>query len=164
MSDHMLPLFFVAVLATLNAGVEPLRPTDASMIAIFQQHESDFDALVEMVESDRKALPPNTLRADLSGFKAAGIKPSRLEHYRHILSRLGAIRFDYFPLSKGIYVELWIVGLSISSSSKSFLYLPSGDPGQLVDDTDHYIPQDDEYPTEIDRRINGNWFIHFDAS
>jgi len=134
------------------------------MIATFRSHEADFDSLVAMLDSDRKLLPAAALPMGLDGLEAAGVDKARVEAYRGILVRIGATGFRFFPKYGNISLLVSALGLGPSGSTKSFFYVASGDAYHIVADIDHYIPKPDEYPVEIDRRIKGKWFIHYDAT
>lgn len=142
------------------------HPSDRRMLAEFQAHRSDFERLRAMFQEDRQLerVAPSFFRStgghapdDVRGRDA--VVEDRVAAYRALFSQLG--------LSSGIggTADKQVIefirstrGLSVSGSSKGFLYA-AVPPEPVVPDLDHYRSVDDRSHTAY-RHIDGHWYLY----
>jgi hypothetical protein len=164
----VLSLFVVAPLVlVLLAGHTAARgshPTDEELTARFLSHESDFEALAHVLDSDRGRLPPGTESADLADFVHAGADSARMGQYKALLARIGATNFRYWPRSGNLSVPVPKTGSNFAATRKSYAYLSREEQQPLL----HHQTYASRGPgvswVTGGYHIKGRWFIHHDGT
>lgn len=151
------------------------HPTDAALVERFQRHKRDLNQLVQMFEADKGLgrVGDSFTRPDDPG--RVGVSTQRIQKYRQLCGRVGAsaciegydATFDrlYGPVQPGrteVKNPIWIhvsgLGLSVSGSTKGFLY-SKAPPFEVVADLDRISSS--RSGTWI-RHIEGPWYLYFD--
>jgi hypothetical protein len=158
---------FVAVPAAIVAlsGYSAARgnhPTDEELTARFLSHEADFQALIQMLDSDRRRLLLADGPFDLGDFEAAGA--ARTGDYKVLLAKIDAINLRYFPRSGNVVLPVAQSGEHFADTKKSYLYLSREQPQPLLDHSSYAWRGPGIYFVTGDRRIKGQWFIHHDGT
>ncbi len=147
----------VAVATLIALPLPGPHPTDDDMIRDFTQHRQGYTTLLRMFEEDPKLGRLGDLAGDWPENPAdAGVDSARLARYRALMRDLGV---ESLERSKGrVLFIMSTYGLSVSGSSKSYLYSDTP-PAPLVGDTE----RDADGPTgEVYRHIEGNWYIVYE--
>jgi hypothetical protein len=160
------------------AGCERARvvhPGDAELLERFRSHREELEALVRMFEEDAGLgrVGANFTRPEDPG--RVGVSAQRIREYRRLCAAVGApdciegydATFDrlYGAVEPGrseskdpIWIHLSGLGLSISGSSKGFVYSPN--PSfPVVADLDLVSPT--RSGTWL-RRIEGAWYLYYE--
>ena len=166
--DVLVLSLFVAVplVLVLIAGHTAIRgghPTDEELTARFLSRESDFQALVHRLDSDRGRLPPGTESVDLADLVQAGADAARMGDYEGLLRRIGATDFRYFPASGNLTVLVSEPGDPRAATRKSYSYLAREEPQRLLHPRAYASHGPAVYFAPADHRIKGRWFIHRDG-
>jgi hypothetical protein len=140
------------------------HPTDAEMLAHFQQQRAALDAQVLSIKQDAKlerVAPDFTRPEDLN---AAGVTPERIAEYR---SRLRAAGLTHGFSHYGNAIEFIVStrGLAISGSAKSFVFAEAPDPDATIvnGDLDAAFAASPEKSVLLRRQIDGNWWLQLDT-
>jgi hypothetical protein len=121
------------------------HPTDEELIARFLSHQADFQALVTLLESDRRGAAAAT-------------------NYEVVLARIGARSFRYFPESGNVVLPVAESAEHLGNSTKSYVYLSRDDPQPLLYHRSYGWRGPGVYLISGDRRITGQWFIRHDQT
>lgn len=156
-------LWLVIVVAL--AGCGPVHPRDAQLLERFTEHRAALEQLVRMFEGDEGLgrVGPDFTRPEDPG--RVGVSARRIEEYRRLCAAVGADNcIEGYDARSRLKDPIWIhvsaSGLSISGSSKGFLY--STNPAsefEMVPDLDLVSPQSSG--TWV-RHIEGPWYLYFD--
>lgn len=154
-----------AILVVL-AGYSVFRvspPTDEELTARFLSHQADFQALVTLLESERRRLPLGPGPFDLAD---AGASTARAGKYEALLARIGARSVRYFPESGNVVLPVAESAGHLGKSTKSYLYLSHDDPQPqpLLYHRSYGWRGPGVYLISGDRRITGQWFIRHDRT
>lgn len=158
------------------------HPSDDAMIANFDDHREEFEALRLMMQEDKQLR-----RVDYDHFKPedltlAGITAERLEQYRALCKKLGLERGVEALSDDATRIALMAScrGLSISGSCKTYVWLiepPVPMEGRaIVTDLDAYVRKRKEerssyfkahkrvMPGHANayRHIEGNWYLQYE--
>jgi hypothetical protein len=154
----------VLVLLAGLAAARGSHPTDEELTARFLSHESDFEALTHMLDSDGGRLPPGTVSADLADVVHAGAGRARMGDYEVLLARIGATDFRYFPRSGNLIVPVSRPGAQFAVIRKSYSYLSREEQQPLLHHRGYASRGPVVYWVTGDHRIKGRWFIHHDGT
>jgi hypothetical protein len=146
-------------------------PTDSDLTVRFLSHESDFQSLLQVLESDRgRLLSLGAESYELSDFVRTGTGTSHLADYKGLLAKIGATNFRYFPRSGKLILPDRGSLDSSAQTSRPYLYLnheetSSGERQPLR----HYQGGDSWRGPGVrfvtgDKRIKGRWFIHHEGT
>lgn len=157
------------------SGCSSRHPSDDQLLETFRRHRADLEQLVQMFTADKGLgrVGDGFTRPDDPG--GVGVSAQRVSEYRRLCAAVGApaciegydATFDrlYGAVQAGrsevknpIWIHVSTRGLSISGSSKGFLY-SSAPPFEIVPDLDRVSPSRSQ--TWI-RHIEGPWYLHFD--
>ena len=118
---------------------------------------------MKMMEEDRVIRRVDYDWTGPSNPLSAGITADRISQYRRILFDIECPRGFYYDSNTGsVTIIAWAVGLVGSGASKSFTYKPVN-PVPLVDELDSYqVPAGQNYVLAY-RRIEGDWYLEYDA-
>jgi hypothetical protein len=152
------------VLLTAYAVARGSHPTDEELTARFLSHESDFQALVRMLDSDRNRLTLKAEPFDLPDLVAAGESAVRIQNYEALLAKIDARNFRYFPRSGNIVLPVSQSGENLPKSAKSYMYLSRDEPQPVLDHRSYGWREPGMYFVTGDHRIKGQWFIHHDGT
>ena len=162
----VLSLFVVvpAVIMALSgySAARGSHPTDDELTARFLSHEADFQALVQMLESDRRRLSLADGPFDLAELVAAGA--ARNDDYQALLAEIDATNIRYFPRSGNIVLPVARSGEHFADTKKSYLYLNREQPQPLLHHPSYAWRGPGIYFVTGDHRIKGQWFIHHDGT
>jgi hypothetical protein len=136
------------------------NPSDDDLTARFLSHQVDFEALPQMLDSDRARLPLADGPFDLVDLMAAGA--ARNHDYRPLLAKIEAANIRYFPRSGNIVLPLAKSNDHFfADTKKSYVYLNREQPRPLPR---YARPGPGIYFVTEDHPIKGNWFIHHDGT
>ena len=159
---------FIAVPATFVAisGYSAARggtPSDDDLTARFLSHQTDFETLPQMLDTDRARLPQADGPFDLADLMAVGA--ARNHDYRGLLAKVGAANIRYFPLSGNIVLTLANSNDHFfADPKKSYLYLNREQPKPLPNQPSYARSGPGiRFVTET-HRIKGKWLIHHDGT
>jgi hypothetical protein len=159
---------FVAAPATFVAfsGYSAARggtPSDDDLTARFLSHQTDFEALPPILDTDRARLPQADGPFDLADLMAAGAVHNH--DYRALLAKIGAANIRYFPRSGNIVLPLAKSSDHFfADTKKSYLYLNREQPQPLPNKPSYARSGPGIRFVTEDHRIKGNWFIHHDGT
>jgi len=154
----LVPLALV-VLAGYSAS-RASSPTDQELTARFVAHESDFRALLQMVEGERGKLPLGDEVVDLDALAAAGTDAARLAAYDSLLRKMGATNFQYLPRSGNLTVPIDLSPGARTESGRSYLYRRDAAEQPLIYHRGYAWRGPGAYVVTGDQHIKGHWFIH----
>jgi hypothetical protein len=161
-------LVAVPVALTLFAGYAATtrsHPTDDELIVRFFSHESDFQSLVQILESDRgRPLSRGAESYEFTDFVPTGAGAAHLADYKVLLARIGSTNFRYFPRSGNLILPASRSPDNFAETKKSYLYLSRGEPQQLWRHQSDSWRGPGVYFVTGDQRIKGRWFIHHDGT
>jgi hypothetical protein len=161
-------LVAVPVILTLCAGYAATarsHPTDDELTVRFFSHESDFQSLVQILESDRgKLLSLGAESYEFTDFVPTGAGTAHLADYKDLLARIGSTNFRYFPRSANLILPASRSPDNFAETEKSYLYLSRGEPQQLRRHQSDSWRGPGVYFVAGDQRIKGRWFIHHDGT
>ena len=140
------------------------QPTDDELTERFISHESDFEALAPLLDSDCRRLPPEAKSCELTDLEASGLGAGRVADYRLRLARIGATSFSYEPGPGNLSLPVSIAGNHPGDTSKSYLYLGHQAPQPLLHHPSYALRGPGIYRLTGDHRIKGQWFIHHDGT
>jgi hypothetical protein len=138
------------------------HPTDEELTARFLSHEADFQALIHMLDSDRRRLLLADGPLNLAELEAAGA--TRAGDYRVLLAKFDATNVRYFPRSGNVVVLVAQSGEHFADTKKSYLYLSREPPQPLLHHSSYAWRGPGIYFVTGDQRIKGQWFIHHDGT
>jgi hypothetical protein len=163
----LIALFLVALALTLVAGYSVNRrnqPSDEELTANFLSHESKFDELVEMLDSDRRSLRLGARESiDLAELSAVLVSAARRDAYKGLLQQISVADLRYFPGSGKVILLPAAGQTNIEGSSKSYVYMMGGQPQPVIAHHGYYYRGPGVYFVTGDRQIKGPWFIHYDT-
>lgn len=140
------------------------RPSDAQLRSNFLSHEAAFEDLVRMLDRDKPTLAAGrTAVIDLSALAGLGTSAARTGRYRRLLRRISVADFRYFTDS-GKLILVPDGQQDLRRPSKSYLYLPHGQPQPFVQDHGYDWRGPGIYLVTGDRPLRGPWFIHHDMT
>ena len=161
-------LVAVPVALTLCAGYAATarsHPTDDELTVRFFSHESDFQSLVQILQSDRDRL----LSLGAESYEFTDFVPTRagtahLEDYKVLLAKIGSTNFRYFPRSGNLILPASRSRDNFAETKKSYLYLSREKPQPLRRHQSDSWRGPGVYFVTGDQRIKGRWFIHHDGT
>jgi hypothetical protein len=153
----------VLVLIAAYTAIRGGHPTDEELTARFLSRESDFQALVHRLDSDRGRLPPGTESVDLADLVQAGADSARIGNYAVLLARIGATNFRYFPGSGNLIVPVSKPDDRFAATRQSYLYLGREEPQPLLHPRAYASHAPGVYFAPADHRMKGRWFVHRDG-
>jgi hypothetical protein len=168
--DVLLLSIFVAVPAALImlAGYTTAarnHPTDEELTESFRSHESAFQSLVQVLDTDRgRLLSLGGDSYEFTDLVAADAGTPHLKDYKDILARIGSANFRYFPRSGNLILPASRSGDNIADTTKAYLYLSRGEPQPLLRHQSVSWRGPGIYFFTGDRRIKGRWFIHHEGT
>jgi hypothetical protein len=141
------------------------RPGDAELTANFLSHEVQFDEVAEMLTSDGRSLRLRSGNSvDLKSLSVLLPRASRMGAYRRLLQQISAADFRYFRGTGKVILLLKPGAKGARGSSKSYLYLPHGEPQPVVRHSSYYWRGPGLTFLTENRRIKGDWFVHYDVA
>jgi len=148
------------LMLAIACGCGSSHPSDASLLANFENHEEDFETLLNMLREDKKLRRVDEDWTDPDDLSMIGVSEGRIRDYRALFAKLRVPRGfcahhgpEVFTLIASTY------GLSVSGSSKGYEYREEA-PDQVVADLDSYWSNGDSFRAY--RHIDGNWYLYFD--
>lgn len=139
------------------------HPTDAAMLAQFQDKREILEELVRMIEEDPglERLAPDFTRPD--DLTSAGVSADRIAAYRRLCVKAG-VAHGFNRYGKTIEFIVHTRGLSISGSAKGFVYAANADPDATIvaGDLDAAAALLTVKDALLERRIDGNWWLDLD--
>jgi len=151
------------ILLAAYAAARASYTSDEELTARFLSRESDFQALVHRLDSDRGRLPPGTESVDLADLVQVGADRARVGDYEALLTRIGATNFRYFPASGNLIVLVSNPGDPRATTRKSYSYLGREEPQPLLHPGAYASHAPGVYFAPADHRIKGRWFVHRDG-
>ncbi len=159
-------LFLLPILACVLPVSGP-NPTDKTLIAAFEMHRADFEALLTMWQEDRaRAGELEKISLDYTrpdDLETLGISTARLEEYRQLLQRIGALSIST-DFRDGVEVLVWAGGaMPDDGAYQGYLYLPTGLRTDItqVSEVDPYEVGAQNEPVWVARPIDDNWYIYY---
>jgi hypothetical protein len=141
------------------------HPTDDELIGRFFSHESDFQSLVQILESERgRLLSLGAESYEFTDFAPTAAGTAHLADYKVLLAKIGSASFRYFPRSGNLILPPSRSGESFAETKKSYLYLSRDEPQPLRRHQSDSWRGPGVYFVTGDRRIKGRWFIHRDRT
>jgi hypothetical protein len=152
------------------AGCGPATPpSDASIIARFNAHRTEFNQLLEMFDHD--GINGRLGCAD-SLDDARGQQPISLQRraeYAKIFKLIGCDGAVYYwPGAKAkAKFSMWSVGMLFAGQDKSIMLFPGEPPAPIVEATDGYRWTQMDHQrgvVEMYRHIDGPWYVEYVAN
>jgi hypothetical protein len=136
---------------------------DSELISDFLAHQTEFESLIAMIQSDRLITRIDdtwTLPSDLNSI---GVTDARLAEYRNLFKRLGIFRgFSADPKREEIRLLVSCQGMVARGSCKSFVYFKNP-PKKVVTNLDVFS-KDDGTDGSWYRHIQGPWYLEFNRN
>ena len=134
--------------------------TDEQLLSNFHMHKDDFDTLITMFLEDDNV---EKIRADFFLPQSAEISSSRLSTYGHFFEKLSINGIEGYGQKKIISIISSSVGISVSGSSKGYIYTTQiVEP--IVDNLDKYylsIKDSSNFMAyRAYRHIHENWYLY----
>jgi hypothetical protein len=160
---------FLAPAASMTIATRTInqrnQPSDEQLSESLLAHETKFNELVEMLDSDCRRLPPGAGESiDLAGLSAVVTSVARKGTYKRLLQQISVADLRYFPGSGRLILLPAAAPTSIQGSSKSYVYVPGGQPQPVVAHSGYNWRGPGLYFLTGDRRVKGFWFIHYDTT
>lgn len=153
------------VLLAFHAAAQINHPTDEELTAKFLSHESDFQTLVRMLDTDCARIPPRTDSCELANLlSSAALSTTRANDYKLLLARIGITSFRYFPRFGNLTLPVSRSGESLTEAKRSYLYLSHEEPQPLLRHLGYSWRGPGPYLLTGDHRIKSHWFIHHDET
>ena len=142
------------------------HPTDEEMIASFREHRAEFEQLRTMMEQDEGLARVDPYWTEPEDPASIGVPPERIAEYRSLSKKLALERgvAGFGDKAQRIQFLASARGLSVSGSSKSFVWL--GTPPQptetpvIVENLDNHVRQKQQersaYFDKHKRRMSGS--------
>jgi len=160
-------LIAVPIALTLYAGYAAIvrsRSIDGELIVRFFSHQSDFQSLVQILESERgRLLSLGGESYELTNFLATGAAPAHLAEYKVLLAKIGSTNFRYFPRSGNLILPISRFPDNFAEAKRSYLYLRRGEPQPLWRHQSDSWRAPGVYFITGDQCIQGRWFIHHEG-
>ena len=152
------------IVATQTIG-QRNQPSDAELMENFLTHETKFNELVQMLDSDCRSLPPGAGESiDLAGLSAVVTSPARMDTYRRLLRQIFVTDLHYFPGSGKLILLPAAAQANFGGSSKSYAYMVGGQPRPVIAHHGYNWRGPGLYFLRGDRWVEGSWFIHYDTT
>lgn len=159
----VLGVLTLGLFATHDVNQES-QPSDQELTTSFFSHEEKFDELLQMLARDRPRLAAKgALAVDLATTARLDANGIRFGMYRGLLQQISVGDLRYFPGS-GKLVLVPNGRRSLEPPSKSYLYLPHGQPQSLVPHYGYDWRGPGMYILTGDRPLKGGWYIHHDVT
>lgn len=147
-------------------------PSDASIIARFNAHRTEFNQLVKMFRADgiegRLRCDGRSPEGDDAAKEQQPISPHRRAEYERIFQSYGCDTAVYYYSGRGIArFPLWSKGMLWAGAGKSVTFIPDASPTPLLASTDnyHWTQQDHmQGGVTLYRNIQGPWYVEFDEN
>lgn len=154
----------VLVLLAAHTAARGSHPTDEELTARFLSHESEFQSLVQMLDSDRGRLPLGAGPFELADMVAAGAGTANIGNYANLLAKIDVKNFRYFPRSGTTVLPVSDAAEDFAGAKKAYLYLSREEPQPLLHHPSYAWRGPGIYFVTGDHRIKGKWFIHHDGT
>lgn len=139
------------------------HPSDEELVARFLSHESDFQALATMVDSDCGRLPLESESCELADLKLAGADgPARAGNYKLLLKRIGATDFRYYPRSGNLILPV-SKSETFAETKKFYMHRSHEEPQPLIHHQSYPWRGPGMYFVTGDQRVKGQWFINHEG-
>jgi hypothetical protein len=163
-------IFALMITLMPAAGCGPTAPpSDASIIARFNAHRTEFSQLLEMFDHDgiHGRLGCADSLDDAQG--AQPISPQRRTEYVKIFKTIGCDGAVYhWPDAKAkAQFFMWSVGMLFAGQDKSIMFIPGEPPAHIVETTDGYRWTQMDHQrgaVELYRHIDGPWYLKYVAN
>jgi len=140
-------------------------PTDEELTERFSSQESDFQSLVQVLDTDRgRLLSLGAESYEFTDLVAAGAGTPHLNDYKEILAKIGSANFRYFPRSGNLILPVSTSGDHFADTGKSYLYLSREEPQPLLRHQSVSWRGPGIYSVTGDHRIKGRWSIHHERT
>jgi hypothetical protein len=156
------------ILLAAHAAARASYTSDEELTARFLSHESDFQSLVQSLDSDCRRMPPGAESCELGDLAPAGTDTARVEDYRRLLAKISATNFRYFPESGDLILPVSNSGQRFAEAGRFYLYLNHEERAHLL--VHRRLRQSYGwrgpaiYFIAGDHRIKGRWFLHYDQT
>ena len=169
-----LPINIFALGITLLTAGCGYAPSDASIIARFNAHRTEFSQLLEMFHQD-DIKGRLSCDGDASDDVIRGQQPisaQRRAEYGKLFQSVGCDTAVYYqPKSGNAEFTMWSVGMLFAGQHKSIDYFPGGGPASAVEpvvattDSYRWAPVDRVRGYEtLFRLIDGPWYLEYQAN
>lgn len=139
-------------------------PSDEELTTNFFAHETAFDELVHMLAVDYPSLgDKGAATIDPATMDRLETRSERLATYRRLLRQISVADLRYFPRS-GKLVLVPNGQENPGRPSKSYVYLPHGQPQSFVQHHAYYWRGPGVDIVTGDRRLEGFWFIRHEMT
>jgi hypothetical protein len=140
------------------------QPSDEQLSENLLTHETQFNELVEMLDSDCRSLRPAAGDyIDLAGLSAVVTSAARKDIYKRLLRQISVADLRYFPGSGRLILLPAAAPTSIQGSSKSYVYIAGGQQQPVVAHPGYNWRGPGLHFLTGDRRVEGFWYIHYDT-
>lgn len=158
---------FIIFLVLLMGGCG--APGDASIIARFEAHRTEFNHLVEMFRADgiegRLRCDSRSPEGDDAARAQQPISVQRRAEYERIFQAYGCDTAVYYYGDRGIAeFPLWSRGMLWAGASKSVMFIPDKPPAPLLTFTDNYHWTERDHAqgsVTLYRHIDGPWYVEY---
>jgi hypothetical protein len=158
---HLCKFVTVVLLLCTLTGCEAQHPKDEVLLKNFRDHKAEFEQLLQMFHADKRLSRVARDFTRPANPTEVGITEERLREYRKLFDVLGlSAGIEGYGEKESVFFLASTQGLSVSGSSKGYAYLATP-PELIVDQLDGYKPPDGKSFSAF-RRIEGNWYLHFD--
>ena len=163
----LIPLFLTPLLLALLAAYtvnQQNQPGDEQLASNFLSHQAVFEELLEMLLLDCRDLRLERGEVtDLKMLSTALDSARRVDMYKDLLKQISIADLRYFPRSGRLILLPDGANRTGKSWSKSYVYLPDGLSEPLVKHHGYYMRGPGVSLLTGDRRIKGDWYIHYDT-
>jgi hypothetical protein len=142
-----------------SSGLFGSPPSDAQMIRNFQNHRTQYEQLLQMIQTDSGLERVGTLAGNSPENPATvGVDEARLQQYATTLKQLHVQSLERGGDSHQFLFTTHSYGLVTSGTAKGYYYSEQA-PSPLVQDTDKASGEEGKFY----RRIEGNWYVWYEA-
>ena len=140
------------------------QPSDEQLSENLLAHETQFNELVEMLDSDCRSLTTAAGESiDLAGLSAVVTSAARRDIYERLLRQISVADLRYFPSSGRLILLPAAAPTNIQGSSKSYVYMADGQQQPVVVHPGYNWRGPGLHYLTGDRRVEGFWYIHYDT-
>jgi hypothetical protein len=137
-------------------------PSDHELIANFRQHQSEFEQLAAMVQTEKGLTQVDETWTAPHNPQEVGVSKSRIAEYRRLLRSVGTPRgFQTWGIAGDIKFYYYLTGSAVTSDTdKGYAYMTMP-PAHLLKSLDHCQP-DGRKEIGGYRHIQGNWYLFYE--
>ena len=156
-------ILMVVLVWIIRIGMTP--PSDQRLLSNFDKHESTFNKLIDMLETDGDLVRVDENWTDPEHPATIGVPPARIATYRLLLREARVprgFRSEAFMYEVDFYY--WGIGSAISSDTTKGYAYRTRPSIETLSSLDGYRPdpKNADDTIKVYRHIRGNWYLFYE--